>query len=281
MNVSSETRCDPVRRDAHVAPSRRALLRRFTRDAFVGDDHQRVAGRRNVGKPHDFDRNRRSGFLDLFALVVDQRANLAERAADDDDVADAQRAVLHEHGRDRAAAAVERRFDDDAGCAAILVGFEIARSASSRTVSSSLSMPSPVRAETGTISILPPHSTGCRPFFGELLLDAIGLGVFFVHLVDGDDDRHVGRVDVGDRFFGLRHHAVVGRDHEDRDVGDFRAARAHRGKRFVTGRIDERDLAIVLSTVYAPIFCVMPPASPPATLARRILSSSEVLPWST
>ena len=35
------------------------------------------------------------------------------------------------------------------------------------------------------------------------------------------------------------------------------------------------------STVYAPIFCVMPPASPPATFAWRILSSSEVLPWST
>ena len=77
----------------------------------------------------------------------------------------------------------------------------------------------------------------------------------------------------------LRHDAVVGRNDEDRDVGDLRAARAHRRERFVTGRIDERDLAVVLrSTVYAPIFCVMPPASPAATLAERILSSSDVLP---
>src|SRR5579875_3656905 len=35
------------------------------------------------------------------------------------------------------------------------------------------------------------------------------------------------------------------------------------------------------STVYAPMRCVMPPASPAATLAWRILSSKEVLPWST
>ncbi len=81
---------------------------------------------------------------------------------------------------------------------------------------------------------------------GELLLDAIGLRVGLIDLVDRDDDRHVRGADVRDRFVRLRHDAVVGRDDEDRDVGDFRAAGAHRGERFVTGRIDERDLAAVL-----------------------------------
>jgi len=33
-----------------------------------------------------------------------------------------------------------------------------------------------------------------------------------------------------DRFHGLRHHAVVGGDDQDHDVGDLRAARAHGGK---------------------------------------------------
>jgi hypothetical protein len=35
------------------------------------------------------------------------------------------------------------------------------------------------------------------------------------------------------------------------------------------------------STRYAPMCCVMPPASPAATLVWRIASRSEVLPWST
>ena len=48
-----------------------------------------------------------------------------------------------------------------------------------------------------------------------------------------------------DRLFGLRHDAVVGGDDENRDVGNLRTARAHRRERFVTGRIDERDLPIV------------------------------------
>ena len=46
---------------------------------------------------------------------------------------------------------------------------------------------------------------------------------------------------VVDRLDGLRHHAVVGRDHEDRDVGRVRAPGAHRRERLVTGRVDERD----------------------------------------
>ncbi len=190
--------------------------------------------------------NRGTGLLDLFALVVDERAHFSERSAGDDDVADAKRAVLHQNGRDGTAAAMReptrsRRRSRGGSC----LPCSSRMSASSSTVSSSLSMPSPVRAETGTISMLPPQSTGCRPSSAKLLLDAVGLCVRFVHLVDGDDDRNVRRLDVRDRFLRLRHDAVVGRDDQDRDVGDFRTARAHRGERFVTGRIDERDLAIV------------------------------------
>ncbi len=36
-----------------------------------------------------------------------------------------------------------------------------------------------------------------------------------------------------------------------------------------------------LTTWYAPMCCVMPPASPATTFASRIRSSSVVLPWST
>ena len=43
----------------------------------------------------------------------------------------------------------------------------------------------------------------------------------------------------------LRHHAVVGRDDEHRDVGDLRAAGAHGGERLVARRVEERDLPAV------------------------------------
>ena len=49
-----------------------------------------------------------------------------------------------------------------------------------------------------------------------------------------------------DRFHGLRHHAVVGGDHEDRDVGRACTACAHGRERLVTRRVDERDRVAVV-----------------------------------
>ena len=84
---------------------------------------------------------------------------------------------------------------------------------------------------------------------GELLLDALGLRVRFIDLVHRDDDGRAGGPGVVDGFEGLRHDAVVGGDHQDHDVGDLGAARPHARERFVTGRVDEDDLAPVLLDV--------------------------------
>jgi hypothetical protein len=46
---------------------------------------------------------------------------------------------------------------------------------------------------------------------------------------------------VVDGFLGLRHHAVVGRDDQHDDVGQLRAAGAHRGERGVAGRVEDDD----------------------------------------
>ena len=48
-----------------------------------------------------------------------------------------------------------------------------------------------------------------------------------------------------DRFTRLRHHSIVGGDHEDNDVGDLGAAGAHERERFMARRVEEDDVAIV------------------------------------
>ena len=60
---------------------------------------------------------------------------------------------------------------------------------------------------------------GDQPVLGELLAHLGRVGAFLVDLVDRDHDRHVGRLGVVERLDRLRHDAVVGRDHQDRDVG--------------------------------------------------------------
>ena len=77
----------------------------------------------------------------------------------------------------------------------------------------------------------------------QLLLHAVRLRIGLVDLVHGHDDRHVGRLGVVDRFERLRHHAVVGSDHDDDDVRDLGSARTHAGEGFVTWGIEEDDLA--------------------------------------
>ena len=70
-----------------------------------------------------------------------------------------------------------------------------------------------------------------------------GIGFGLVDLVDGDDDGHLGGAGVIDGFEGLGHDAVIGSDDHDDDVGDLGAASTHAGEGFVTGGIEEDDLA--------------------------------------
>ena len=86
---------------------------------------------------------------------------------------------------------------------------------------------------------------GQQSAIGQLLLDAVGLRLGLIDLVDRHDNRHPGRLGVVDRFQSLRHDAVIRRHHQDHDIGDLGAASAHAGERFVTRGVDEDDLLVV------------------------------------
>ena len=79
----------------------------------------------------------------------------------------------------------------------------------------------------------------------QLLADLLRLGLGLVDLVDRDDHRHARGLGVVDRLDRLRLQAVVGRHHQDDDVGDVGAARAHFGERLVARRVEEGDLRLV------------------------------------
>ena len=105
---------------------RLAEVRDLPRLGGVGQRLERVAGLRQAAEAEHFDRRRRSGGLDLAAAVVDERAHLADDRAGDERVADAQRAVLDEDRRDRAAALVELRFEHGARRVALRIRLELA-----------------------------------------------------------------------------------------------------------------------------------------------------------
>ena len=114
----------------------------------------------------------------------------------------------------------------------------------SAVISSSCGMPSPRFAEVWTKMVCPPQSSGTSPWLDELALDAVRLGARLVDLVHRHDDGHLGGLGVVHRLHRLRHHAVVGRHHQDDDVGGLGAARPHGGEGLVARRVEEGHLAV-------------------------------------
>ena len=100
-------------------------------------------------------------------------------------------------------------------------------------------------AETSTLMVLPPQSSTSRFSFESCCLTRVDVGVGLVDLVDGHDDRDVGRLGVVDGLLGLGHDAVVGGDDQDDDVRSLGPAGPELGEGLVTRRVDEGDEAVL------------------------------------
>ena len=227
------------------ADLRLALLHDVARRALVLDLADVVARVRGRRPAEDLHRLAGPGLLHLLPVLVEHRADLRPRGAGDDGVAHVERATLDEHARHRAAALVQVRLEHDPASAADRVALELLQighqqdrveqvvqvgARLGRDVDE-LDRPAPLRRD--------------EPLLHQLLPNAGGVGLRLVDLVHRDQDLHARRLRVVERLDRLRLHAVVRRDHQDRDVGHLGAAGTHRGERLVTRGVDEGDLAPV------------------------------------
>ena len=177
--------------------------------------------------------------------IVEHRAHFSVHRADDEEIADVQRAVLHQHRRHRTAALVHARFEHGAAGRRVRIGLQLAQIADEQNhFEQARQILFRLRRDFHHHRVAAPLF-GHQPAVGELPLHAFGLGVRLIDLVDRDDDRHIRGLRVRNRLFGLRHHAIVGAHHEHDDVRNLRAARTHARERFVARRIDEDDAASV------------------------------------
>ncbi len=76
---------------------------------------------------------------------------------------------------------------------------------------------------------------------GQLPFHELHVRLHEIHLVDGDDDGHLGLLGVVDGLDGLRHDPVHRRDDKHHDIGHLRPACAHHGERLVARRVQEND----------------------------------------
>ena len=189
---------------------------------------------------------RRVGLGDLVAVLVEHGAHTTVGRTGHDRVAHAQRSALDQHRGDRTATAVEVRLDHEALGVLVGVGAQVER----RVGGEDDGLEQLVEVEPGLGRDVDEHRVaavllGDQAVLGELATDLGGVGLRLVDLVDRDHDRHVGRLGVVERLDRLRHDAVVGRDHQDRDVGGLGTTGTHGGERLVTRGVDEGDATVV------------------------------------
>ena len=216
----------------------------MSRLPLVLDLAEVVARARHVTPPQDLHGLRRPGVQERDAVLVHHGADLAEGRAADQGVADGERPLLHQDGRDRPSTLVQMRFDHRTPRTTGRVAFQLLQIGHEQDgLEQRVQVRLRLRGHVDELVRAAPFRRN-DPAFDHLLANPCGIGIFLVHLVDRDDDRHGRRLRVVEGLDGLRHDPVVGRDHQDDDVGDLGAARSHGGERLVTRCVDERDLTI-------------------------------------
>ena len=165
-----------------------------------------------------------------------------------------QGAVLDQQGGHGAAALVQTGLDDGALCGAVGVGLQLAHLGGEgqhlqQVVDAHAGLGGD-GTHDGVAAPLLAHQT----VLGELLLDALGVGLGLIHLVDGHNDGDTGGLGVVDGLHGLGHDTVLGGHHQDGDIRYHGAAGAHGGKGLVAGGVQERDgLAVDLHLICADV----------------------------
>ena len=79
----------------------------------------------------------------------------------------------------------------------------------------------------------------------QFLLYTVDICRGLINLIYGDNDLNPRRLCMIDCLNGLGHNAVVCRHSKDCDIRGICAAHTHSGKRFVSGRIQKRNLSVL------------------------------------
>ena len=260
-----------------------AHVRQMLRLALVLDDADELAGGGRMVEPEHLDGLARPRVLHLLAAVVVQRAHLAGRVACDRGVADPQRPAVHEHRRDRPAADVEPRLDDDARRVGAGVGAQVELG---------------VRDEEDLLEQVVevllllrrdrPRTASCRPSpraggprrrarSSPGRRSRPGMSILFTATTIGTSAARAWEIDSF--VCGMTPSSAA----TTRTAMSVTFAPRARMAVNASWPGVSRNVMRLPSTSawYAPMCCVIPPASVSTTDASRIASRSVVFPWST
>ena len=218
---------------------RLTLLGQLAGHTFISHGVEIVAGLRHLAHTDNLHRDGGTGLRELLPLGVGHGTDAANGGTGDDDIALVEGAVLHQQRGHRTAALIQPGLNDRAVGGAVGVGLQLLHFGGQidhlQQVVNALAGLGGDGANNGVAAPLLRHQL----VLGELLLDPLGVGSGFIHLVDGHDHRDLGGLGVVDGLHGLGHDAVVGGHHQDGHVSNHGTAGTHGGKGLVAGGVQE------------------------------------------
>ena len=239
LTRASSRRCFALRRSSRDSATVRAIF-----SSGAARNSSPASG--TSDRPEHLHRRGRTGDLDLLALVVDHRSDLAPGGTGHDRVADLELALVDEDRRHRAATLVELGFDDDALGPTGRVRRELFEFGDDLQLFDQFVDAEALEGRHLDDDRVAAPRLGNEFVLGELREHTLRIGVVLVDLVDRHHDRHVGGAGVVDRLDRLGHDAVVGGDHQHDDVGRVGAAGTHLRERGVARRVEERDRTVLV-----------------------------------
>ncbi len=165
--------------------------------------------------------------------------------AGENDVANLERAALHQHGGHVAATLVKTRLEHGTDRIAVGISLEVKHFGLEEHFFHEIFDANTLFGRNFLALIF------AAPVFDqiihgrELFLDFVRVSVGLIYFIDGKHDGHTCRRGVVDSLDGLGHDGVVGSHDDDDKVGHLGAAGTHGGKGFVAGGVEEGYLLAV------------------------------------
>ena len=218
-----------------------AFFHQLTGQLFILYRIEDIAGGRHLGQTGDLDGTGGACLLHLLTLIVGHDTDTAHCGAGNNGFAGMEGTGLDEDGGNGAAAGIQLGLDDGALGHAVGVGGQFHGIGHQQDHLQQVIDAVAGLGGNGNADGIAAPLLGNQLVFGQLLLDALGIGLGLIHLIDGNDDGNTGLLGVVDGLDRLRHDTVIGGDDQYGNIGDLCTAGSHRGESGVAGGIQEGD----------------------------------------
>ena len=216
-----------------------ALLHQLAGQLFVGHGVEGGAGGGRLGKARNLHRHGGAGRCNLLPLVADHSPHAAHGGSCDDNIALMQRSVLHQQGGHRAAALVQPGLDYCALSGAVGVCLQLAHLGSQGQHFQQIVHAHAGLGRDGAHNGVAAPILAYQAVLRQLLLDALGIGLGLIHLIDSHNNGNPRRLGVVDRLHRLGHDTVLGSHHQNGNIRHHGASGAHGGERLVARGVQE------------------------------------------